>query len=139
MLLFLNDQEKRQLTHNYIDLSKIFYILTDLDNVFLEENLKSKSMHEALARFNLKVFLAKGAIVTLMKSWVGLIYLGSNPEILFSLFEAIKQIPKKTESQIRNCIFECLEEILSIGDAILSSRTIKGTRFSIQTSSASPT
>lgn len=125
MLLFLNDKEKREITHSYLDISKIFYVLTDLDNVFLEENLKAKNMHDALNRFQSKVYLAKNAIVNLMKTWVGLIYLGNNPQILYSLLEAVKQIPKKAESVIRDSIFICLEEILSIGDSIITSKPLK--------------
>jgi hypothetical protein len=36
MLIFMNDAKNRDLTASYIDFKKIFHVLTDLDNVFLE-------------------------------------------------------------------------------------------------------
>lgn len=65
-------------------------MLTDLDNVFLEEGLKSKNNLEGLNKFQLKVGLAKNAIITLLKSWVGLIYIGNDPTGIRSLLETLK-------------------------------------------------
>ena len=62
----------------------------------MEDNLRNKNNQDGLAKFQTKVTLAKNAIIILMKSWVGLIYLGKNPQILSSLLEAIKQIPRKS-------------------------------------------
>lgn len=77
MLVFVNDAKYRELTSAYIDFKRVFHVLTDLDNVFLEEGYKSRNNLEMLSRLQAKLGLAKNAIITLLKSWVGLIYIGS--------------------------------------------------------------
>ena len=77
MLIFVNDVKFRELTSVYIDFKRVFHVLTDLDNVFLEESYKVRNNLEMLSRFQAKLSLAKNAIVTLLKSWVGLIYIGN--------------------------------------------------------------
>lgn len=49
--------------------------------------------------------LSKNAIVTLLKSWAGLIYIGNDEITINSLLEALKQIPKEQDSDIRKYIF----------------------------------
>lgn len=77
MMIFLNDPRNRELTAPYIDLKKIFHVLTDLDSIFVEESYKARNHLEMLSRFQCKLGLAKNAVVTLLKSWVGLIYIGN--------------------------------------------------------------
>ena len=60
----------------------------------------------------------------MIKSWTGIIYLGYENETLRSFLEALKQIPKKQDSQIRKVIFSTIEEILSIGDNLISTEGI---------------
>lgn len=58
-----------------------------------------------LSKFQNKLSLAKNAIVTMLKSWVGLIYIGNDPSVINSLLETLKEIPKKYDSEVRNIIF----------------------------------
>jgi rapamycin-insensitive companion of mTOR len=90
MLIFLNDSKNRELTLPYIDFKKVFHVITDLDNVFLEESFKTKNNLEMLSKFQSKLGLAKNAIVTMLKSWVGLIYIGNDPSAINSLLETLK-------------------------------------------------
>ena len=85
ILIFVNDVKFRDLTSPYIDFKRVFHVLTDLDNVFLEENYKTRNNLEMLSRFQSRLGLAKNAIVTLLKSWVGLIYIGNDPSAIHSL------------------------------------------------------
>ena len=98
LLLFVNDPSNREITSSYIDFKKIFYLVTDLDNIFLEEGFKIRSNFDLLGKFHSRLKLAKGAIITLFKSWAGLIYLGSDPRTIGSFLEILKQIPKKSDS-----------------------------------------
>ncbi len=51
-------------------------------------------------------------MITILKSWTGLIYLGNERIALRSLFSALRQPIKP---KIRNAIYEILGELLSIG------------------------
>jgi hypothetical protein len=53
--------------------------------------------------------LGKRGILSLIKSWTGIIFLGYEDETLRSFLEALKQIPKKQDSQIRKVIFSIIE------------------------------
>jgi rapamycin-insensitive companion of mTOR len=98
LLIFVNDPKYRELTSTYIDFRRVFHVLTDLDNVFLEEGYKARNNLEMLSRFQSRLGLAKNAIVTLLKSWVGLIYIGNDPTAIYSLLETLKEVPKKYDS-----------------------------------------
>jgi rapamycin-insensitive companion of mTOR len=76
-----------------------------------------------LAKFQAKLGLAKNAIVTMLKSWVGLICIGNDPSVISSLLETLKEIPKKYDSEVRKAIFETLEEIVAVGDNVLTAST----------------
>jgi hypothetical protein len=51
-----------------------------------------------LSKFQIKLNLAKNSIVTMLKSWVGLICIGNDPSVIGSLLETLKEIPKKYDS-----------------------------------------
>ena len=42
--------------------------------------------------------LSKQALLTLLKSWNGIILLANDPTILTTVLEALRQIPKKQDS-----------------------------------------
>ena len=44
--------------------------------------------------------------------------MGNNPKTIASMLQALKQLPRKSDSEIRTVIFDILEEILSVGDYI---------------------
>lgn len=91
-----------------MDIRKLFHLFTNIDNIFIEDVSKGRGNVESFSRFQTRLKLVKNAIVTLLKSWTGLIYIGNDSITLNSLLEALKQIPKKQDYEIRKCIFEML-------------------------------
>lgn len=128
LLFFINDPVNRELTSHYIDLKKIFHYLTDLDNIFLEETYKIKSSFDMLGKFHTKLGLAKNAIITLFKSWAGVIYLGNDARTVASMLEALKQIPRKSDSEIRIVIFEILVDLINLksSSVVLDAEVVGG-------------
>lgn len=63
-------------------------------------------------RFEAQLKLAKKAMITILKSWHGLIYLGNERTALRSMIMALKQPIKPI---IRQAIYDVLGEILAIG------------------------
>ncbi len=108
-IYFLNEKKNRDYVSDYINLKKMFSIFTDLDNTFLEDSSKTKGNMENSTKFERQLELGKRGILSLIKSWTGIIYLGFEDETLRSFLEALKQIPKKQDSQIRKVIFEIIE------------------------------
>ena len=78
ILYYLNEKKNRNLTSFYIDIRKLFHLFTNIDNTFLEDSSKSRGNLELISKFQTRIKLAKNAIVTLLKSWTGLIYIGND-------------------------------------------------------------
>jgi hypothetical protein len=115
----MNEKETREKIWNYVDLKKLFSVFTDLDYVFFEENSKNKGNIEYCSRLQTQLSLSKQALLTLLKSWTGIIILAKDGSILETILEALKQIPKKQDSEVRRVIYSMLEEILSVGEGLL--------------------
>lgn len=81
-----------------MDLKKIFSVFTDLDCVFIEESSKNKGNIDFISRMQTQLALSKQALLTLLKSWNGIILLANDPSILSTVLEALRQIPKKQDS-----------------------------------------
>lgn len=78
----MNEQSTRQKVWNYVDLRKIFSVYTDLDYVFIEENNKNKGNTDYCSRLQTQLMLSKHALLTLLKSWNGIILLANDGSIL---------------------------------------------------------
>lgn len=91
-----------------MDIRKLFHLFTNIDNTFVEDISKARGNLESMSKFQTRLKLAKNAIVTLLKSWTGLIFIGNDRITINSLLEALKQIPKRQDSDIRKYIFEIL-------------------------------
>ena len=70
-------------------------------------------------RFSMQLDLCKKAIITILKSWVGLVYLGNEMKTLRSFIESLRQ---KIRPEIRTAIYEILESILTIGNNCLRAK-----------------
>ena len=105
ILYYLNEKKNRDLTTVYIDIRKLFHIFTNIDNNTLIEGNSKRGNFENVSKFQTMLKLSKNAIVTLLKSWAGLIYIGNDEITINSLLEALKQIPKEQDSDIRRYIF----------------------------------
>ena len=108
-IYFFNEKKHRDYVSDYINLKKMFSIFTDLDNTFLEDSSKTKGNMQNSTKFQRQLQLGKRGILSLIKSWTGIIYLGYEDKTLRSFLEALKQIPKKQDSQIRKVIFSIIE------------------------------
>lgn len=69
-----------------MDLKKLFSIFTDLDFVFIEENNKNKGNIDFCSKMQTQLSLSKQALLTLFKSWHGIILLATDPSILSAIF-----------------------------------------------------
>lgn len=64
------------------------------------------------AHFDAQVKLAKKALILIMKSWIGLIYLGNEKIALRSIIQSLRQPIKPN---IRSAIYDIIGEMLAIG------------------------
>ena len=108
LIYLLNDPNTRSVIKPHLDLTRIFSLFTDVD--YPVESRDGKKDH--LVRFENQLEIAKKAIVMMLKSWTGLIYLGHDRTSLKSLITALRQPIKPL---IRNAIYDILNEILTIG------------------------
>ena len=97
----------------------MFSIFTDLDYIFFEESNKSKGNIDFMTKMQTQLSLSKQALLTLLKSWNGIILLANDPSILSTVLEALRQIPKKQDSEVRKSIYSLLEELLEIGEGLI--------------------
>jgi len=111
----MNEKGTREKIWDYVDLRKIFSIFTDLDFIFIEESSKNKGNVDFVSRLQTQLTLSKQALLTLLKSWNGIILLANDPSILSTVLESLRQIPKKQDSEVRKFIYSLLEELLEIG------------------------
>ena len=111
LLFLLNEPNYRNLIRSHLDFAKIFSIFTDVDLPIDAAKDKSKN-NTPFLKFEAQLNLAKKAIIVILKSWTGLIYLGNEKTALKSIIMALKQPIKPI---IRNAIYEIIGEILSIG------------------------
>ena len=83
LMLLINDPKIRVFFRPVVDLNRIFSIFTRPDGV-------DKDPHpQILEKIKQQQNLAKNAIVNMMRSWQGVIYLTSSPLGLKSLVEAL--------------------------------------------------
>ena len=80
--------------------------------------------------------LAKQALLTMLKSWTGLVLLGNDGRVLASILEALKQIPRRVDSEVRKSIYSLLEEVLAVGEGLMggTQRQHESTNLLTQTS-----
>jgi hypothetical protein len=81
----MNERATREKVWAYVDLRKIFSVFTDLDYVFFEENSKNKGNVEFCGRLQTQLSLARQALLTLLKSWTGIILLAGEGSILSTI------------------------------------------------------
>lgn len=82
-MFLLNDPQARTTIRMYLDLSKWFSIFTEIDPpIDQPRNDRNRTTHN---KFEANLMLAKKAIITVLKSWQGLIYLGDERQALRSL------------------------------------------------------
>lgn len=86
----------------------MFSIFTDLDFIFIEENNRNKGNIDFCSKIQTQLSLSKQALLTLFKSWNGIILLATDPSILSTILEALRQIPKKQDSEVRKMIYSLL-------------------------------
>lgn len=87
LLYLLNEPKIRNSTHLLEDLNKIFWIFTDIDvnpDRVVQKGKADELGNNYKTKFNQTLDLSKKAIITLLKSWVGLIYLGKEAKTLRS-------------------------------------------------------
>ena len=108
LLFLINDPNYRNIIRLHLDLPKLFSIFTDVD---LPVDSKDKGKNNAM-KFEAQLNLAKKAMITILKSWHGLIYLGNERTALKSMIMALRQPIKPV---IRTAIYDILAEILEIG------------------------
>lgn len=85
LMLLINDPKIRIFFRPFVDLTKILSIFTRPDGVEVDPKKPSLERSEAQMK------LAKIAIVNMMRSWQGVIYLTSSRMGLSSLVEALNQ------------------------------------------------
>ena len=108
LLYLVNDPTSRNAVKSHLDFTKIFSLFTDID--YPVETKDGKKDH--LVKFENQLEMAKKAIMIMLKSWTGLIYLGNEKTSLSSLIMALKQPIKPI---IRSAIYDIINEILTIG------------------------
>lgn len=81
----LNDPKTRIYLKPFLDLNRIFAIFTSTDGV--DQDPKP----EIFEKIKAQIQLTSQNIVTIMRNWIGLIYLGSSNLGLQSLVEALTQ------------------------------------------------
>lgn len=65
-----------------MDLKKLFSVFTDLDYVFIEDNSKNKGNIEYCTKLQTQLSLSKQSLLTILKSWTGIILLANDSSIL---------------------------------------------------------
>lgn len=115
ILFYMNEKVNRDLILVYMDIRKLAYYFTNIDNA-----LQDRGSQESLSKFQSRLKMSKYAIITLLKSWTGMIFLGSDQNALRSVLQALKQIPNQQNSLVRREIFSILEEIIGLGDNIIA-------------------
>lgn len=108
LLYLINDPTSRNAVKAHLDFTKIFSLFTDIDYPIESRDKKDNST----VKFENQLEMAKKAIMIMLKSWTGLIYLGHERTCISSLIMALKQPIKPI---IRNAIYDILNEILTIG------------------------
>ena len=110
ILYLINEPNTRSKTHSYLDLSRIFWIFTDID--YNPDKKDKQAPQASKARMQIQLDLGKKAIIMIFKSWVGLVYLGNEIAVLKSFVESLRQ---KIRPEVRTAIYEVLESLLMIG------------------------
>jgi rapamycin-insensitive companion of mTOR len=110
LLYLMNDAQYRELITGCLDIPRLFSDFSDIDNPI--ENAKDKNKGIDPQHFEKRLVLAKKALITLLKSWTGLIYLGNEKRALRSLIQALRQPIKP---RVRSIIYEILGELLAVG------------------------
>lgn len=129
LLYLINEPTYRNKISGYLNLSRIFSLFTDID--LPTDNPKDKQKFD-MQKFENELKLAKKAIITMLKSWPGLIYLGNESIGIKSLIQALKQPIKPI---ISKTIFEILGELFSKGTR---SPPINGARPSLCAAASPP-
>jgi rapamycin-insensitive companion of mTOR len=88
-LYLINEPNTRSKTHSYLDLSRIFWIFNDID--YNPDKKDKQAPQTSKARMQIQLDLGKNAIIKIFKSWVGLVYLGSEIAVLKSFVESLRQ------------------------------------------------
>ncbi|KRX02551.1 Armadillo-type fold [Pseudocohnilembus persalinus] len=113
LLYLINEPKHRDVIKVYLDIPSLFAIFTEIDFPADAENKHPRQQKFDWAKFEQQLTLAKKAIITILKSWTGLIYLGNEKISLKSMIQALRQPIKP---QIRNAIYDILGELLAIGN-----------------------
>jgi len=108
LLYLINDPASRNAVKSHLDFTKIFSLFTDIDYPIESRDKKDNNT----VKFENQLEMAKKAIMIMLKSWTGLIYLGHERTCISSLVMALKQPIKPI---IRNAIYDIINEILTIG------------------------
>ncbi|CAD8139168.1 unnamed protein product [Paramecium pentaurelia] len=111
LLYLLNEPSARTTIRMYLDLSKWFSIFTEIDPPI--DQAKNDKNRVVINKFESNLQLAKKAIITVLKSWQGLIYLGDERQALKSLIQVLRQPIKPA---IRNSIYDILRSLLQLGN-----------------------
>jgi rapamycin-insensitive companion of mTOR len=100
ILYLINEPNTRNKTHSYLDISKIFWIFTDID--YNPDKKDKQAPQASKAKMQIQLDLGKKAIIMILKSWVGLVYLGNEMSVLKSFMESLRQ---KIRPEVRAAIY----------------------------------
>jgi len=91
-LFLLNDPEYRNLIRVYLDFPKLFGVFTDIDcpPKTKPKQQSDEDYKKEIDAFEKQLKLAKKAIITILKTWKGLIYLGNSRNIAYNNSYIIK-------------------------------------------------
>jgi rapamycin-insensitive companion of mTOR len=109
MLTVLNDPESRAKVGCYLNFPRLFSVFTDIDH---EERDSGKEAR--------RLELARKALIVILKSWHGIIYLGEERTCLVSLVESLRH---PIRPATREAIFLILEELFSLANKLSDGTT----------------
>ncbi|KAL4497964.1 hypothetical protein ABPG72_014821 [Tetrahymena utriculariae] len=128
LLFLLNDPEYRNLIRVYLDFPKIFGVFTDIDcpPKTKPKQQSDEEYKKEIEGFDRQLQLAKKALITILKTWKGLIYLGNQRIAMKSLVQALRQ---PIHEKIRNAIYDILGELLALGGKECLGKTLTVQHF----------
>ncbi|EGR34185.1 hypothetical protein IMG5_021000 [Ichthyophthirius multifiliis] len=114
LLYLLNEPDYRNLVKVYLDFPKLFGVFTDIDapSKSAPKTQSQEDNRREMEQFEKTLNLAKKALITMLKTWKGLIYLGNQRIAMRSLVQTLRQ---PIHDKIRNAIYDIIGELLALG------------------------